>query len=74
MDLIEWIDEKHKRIVNVIPAASDDPWTLHGPAHLCVGCLPLFVPTYLADVPEIISQSEVLEMLESGELTEEDYG
>jgi hypothetical protein len=70
-DLVEWIHEKHDRLISVIPVASADPWTLHGPSHLCVACLPLFVRGYLADVPDIIAYEDVMKLLESGEFVEE---
>jgi hypothetical protein len=70
-DLLEWMEEKHSRIAAVISVASGDPWTLHGKGHLCVGCLPIFVPEYLSDVPEIIAYDDVILLLESGYLVED---
>jgi hypothetical protein len=74
VDLIGWIHEKHSKLAAVIPVASQDPWTLHGPSHLCISCLQVFVDGYLSDVPQIISYSEVMEKLKSGEFVEEQYG
>lgn len=53
-EIIDWILGKHERMVMVIPAASKDPWTLHGPEALCAGCTQIFVGEYLSDIPDVI--------------------
>lgn len=53
-EILDWILSKHERLVMVVPVASKDPWTLHGPEALCVSCLQLFVGEYLSDIPDVI--------------------
>lgn len=52
-EIIEWALGKHERVVKVLPVASEDPWTLHGPETICFGCSQLFVGEYLSDIPGV---------------------
>lgn len=54
-EIIDWALTKHAKMLLVIPAASKDPWTLHGPEALCIGCTQLFVGEYLSDIPDVLA-------------------
>lgn len=55
-EAIDWALGKHERMVMVIPTANKNPWPLHGPETLCIGCLPVFVGDYLADIPDVFAR------------------
>lgn len=71
MSLLEWMLDKHTKMARVIPVASRDPWTMHGEENICIGCLPTFVSTYMADVPKIMTVEEVKALVAAGILSEE---
>lgn len=71
MSLVEWIVDKHTRVLKVIPHAHPDPWTMHGSESLCIGCLPTFVNGYMADVPKIMTVEEAKALIAAGILSEE---
>lgn len=70
-NLLDWILDKHKKVSQVIPVASSDPWTLHGHENVCIGCLPTFVTHYLADVPQVMTEQKARELIAAGVLGEE---